>query len=106
MRFVQETGLDGIEAITPEPQGDVTLEEVKQALGDGMLWLDGIPAIYFNDTYSVGVLKSFTHRIIDMFAGQLVLGISDELSSHGDIDRIRVVGRIVDEHNARVEVNE
>ncbi|NQV02912.1 MAG: hypothetical protein HQ542_09715, partial [Bacteroidia bacterium] len=28
--FAEETGLDGIEAITPKPQGDVTLEEVKE----------------------------------------------------------------------------
>ena len=37
---------DGIEAATPVPQGDVTLEELKGALGDRVL-LDGIPALYF-----------------------------------------------------------
>jgi hypothetical protein len=98
--YVQDTGLDGIEAITPKPQGDVTLEQVKDALGDKIVWLDGIPAIYFDQTYSVSELRAFTHRIIDMFAGQLILGISDELSSHGDIERVRIVGQIVDEHNA------
>lgn len=34
MKFYKETGLDGIEAITPVPQGDVTLEDVHEALGD------------------------------------------------------------------------
>jgi hypothetical protein len=29
-----------------------------------------------------------------------VLGISDEISSTGDLDRIRIVGQIVDEYNA------
>ena len=42
--YVHETGLDGIEAITPYPQGDVTLEETKEALGDEIFLLDGIPA--------------------------------------------------------------
>jgi hypothetical protein len=28
--FVKETGLDGVEAVTPRPQGDVTLEEVRR----------------------------------------------------------------------------
>ena len=31
--FAKDTGLDGIEAITPQPQGDVTLEETREAWG-------------------------------------------------------------------------
>jgi hypothetical protein len=31
------------------------------------------------------------------------LGISDEISSHGDLERIRLVGRIVDEYNAQFD---
>jgi len=98
--YARETGLDGIEAITPEPQGDVTLEEVREALCDRMFLIDGIPAIYFDTTFPVSVLEECTRKIIDLFAPRLVLGISDEISSTGDIERIRVVGRIVDEYNA------
>ncbi len=99
--FARETGLDGIEAITPKPQGDVTLEEIKEALGDEMFLIDGIPAVYFDDTYPVEVLVEATERIIELFAPKLVLGISDEISSTGDIERIRIVGDIVDRYNAR-----
>ncbi|MBN1248735.1 MAG: hypothetical protein JXC32_13835 [Anaerolineae bacterium] len=98
--FAQETGLDGIEAITPAPQGDVTLEEVREALGDEMFLLDGIPAIYFDETFSVETLVACTERIIELFAPNLVLGISDEISSTGDLERVRVVGEIVDAYNA------
>lgn len=97
--LARETGLDGIEAITPIPQGDVTLEETKAALGD-MFLLDGIPAVYFDHTYSERELLDCARRCIDLFAPRLVLGISDEISSHGDIERIRAVGRVVDEYNA------
>ena len=99
--YAQETGLDGIEAITPQPQGDVTLEEIKDALGDTMFLLDGLPAVYFDDTFSVDVLVDCTHRLIELFAPKLILGISDEISSTGDLDRIKVVGEIVDEYNAQ-----
>ncbi len=98
--YAQETGLDGIEAITPVPQGDVTLEEVKAALGDRMYLIDGLPAIYFDKTYSVETLEECTRRIIELFAPKLILGISDEISSTGDIERVRLVSRIVDEYNA------
>jgi hypothetical protein len=98
--FARETGLDGIEAITPVPQGDVTLEEVKAALGNDMFLVDGIPAILFDVIYDAQVLEEYTHRIIKLFAPRLVLGISDEISSTGDLERIRIVGKIVDDYNA------
>ncbi|HUX01667.1 MAG: hypothetical protein WBD63_06775 [Phycisphaerae bacterium] len=97
--FARETALDGIEAITPVPQGDVTLEETKAALGD-MFLLDGIPAIFFDQTFSEQTLADCARRCIGLFAPNLVLGISDEISSTGDLERIRLVGRIVDDYNA------
>lgn len=101
--YVHETGLDGIEAITPYPQGDVTLEEVKAALGDDIFLMDGIPAIYFDKTFSVETLLSCTERIVELFAPKLILGISDEISSTGDLERVRLVGQIVDAYNAQFE---
>ena len=100
LHFARQTGLDGIEAITPQPQGDVTLEETKEALGDRIFLFDGIPAIYFNTTFDVGVLEESARRVLQLFAPRLVLGISDEISSTADIERIRLVGGIVDEYNA------
>lgn len=101
LRYARETGLDGIEAITPLPQGDVALEEVKDALGDDMFLLDGIPAVYFDETFPVETLMECTQQIIDLFAPKLVLGISDEISSTGDIERVRIVGDIVKRFNDR-----
>ena len=97
--YAKDTGLDGIEAITPAPQGDVTLEQARAGLGDEMFLLDGIPAVYFDDTYSVATLEDCVHRAIELFAPRLVLGISDEISSTGDLERVRRVGEIVAAHN-------
>ena len=66
-----------------------------------MFLYDGIPAIYFDDTYPVETLVSCTNRLIELFAPQLVLNISDEISSSGDIERIKIAGEIVEEFNAR-----
>lgn len=100
--YARVSGLDGIEAITPLPQGDVTLEEVKDALGDDIYLLDGIPAIYFDTTFGTDTLAECTELVIKLFAPHLVLGISDEMSSQGDIERIRLVGDIVDNYNAQL----
>ena len=101
MKYYQETGLDGIEAITPKPQGDVDLHEVKKYLGD-MFLVDGIPAVYFDKEFSEETLVACVHEILELFAPNLILGISDEISSTGDIERIRLVGKIVDEYNRRL----
>lgn len=103
MEYYQQTGLDGIEAITPVPQGDVTLEDMHKYLGDNMYLLDGIPAVYFDDTFPEETLVECVHKILDLFAPHLVLGISDEISSTGDLERIRLVGKIVDEYNRRID---
>lgn len=99
LRYAQQTGMDGVEAITPLPQGDVTLEQAKEGLGD-MWLLDGIPAVFFDTTFDEQLLIDCTHKCIELFAPHLVLGISDEISSTGDIERVRTVGRIVDDYNA------
>lgn len=97
--YATDTGLDGIEAITPVPQGDVTLRETKDALGD-MFLIDGIPAIYFNTTYDEQTLIDCAKECIDLFAPNLILGISDEIASRGDVERVRLVTEVVDDYNA------
>lgn len=98
--FARECGLDGIEAITPKPQGDVTLEQAKAGLGEDVFLLDGIPAVYFDATYPEQELIDCAKKCLDLFAPKLILGISDEISATGDIERVRLVGQIVDDYNA------
>lgn len=100
LKYAKETGLDGIEAITPKPQGDVTLEEMKAGLGDQVGLVDGIAAILFDETYPIQILEDQARRLIDLFAGKLILGISDEMSSTGNIDRIKFITELVDKYNA------
>lgn len=100
LKYAKVCGLDGIEAITPKPQGDVTIEEIKENLGDDIFLIDGISAVLFDEMYSLEELEKQTKQLIELFAGKLILGISDEISSTGDIERVKFVGKIVDEYNA------
>lgn len=101
--YARECGLDGIEAITPKPQGDVTPEEMKAALGDDVYLVDGIAAVLFEPTFPLEELERQTRKIIELFAPKLVLGISDEMPSRGDIERVRFVGEIVEEYNRQFD---
>ncbi|MCD6519912.1 MAG: hypothetical protein J7M05_08325 [Anaerolineae bacterium] len=94
--YLRDCPWDGIEAATPLPQGDVTLEEIKEALGD-LILLDGIPALYFLPSFSLQELIDCTKRVVELFHPRLILGISDEIPPDGEIERVRLVGELVQE---------
>ena len=102
--YAAHCGFDGIEAATPKPQGDVTLKEIHSHFGDKLFLIDGIAALLFEDSFPLKDLEQQTREVIDLFAPNLILGISDEISSRGNLERIRFVGRIVDEYNVSREV--
>lgn len=80
--YLAEMPFDGLEALTPTPQGDVTVEEMAEAMGDKIL-LDGIPAVLFLEHYPRESLIACVEKIVELFHPRLVLGISDELPEGG-----------------------
>ena len=92
--YLEHLPFDGYEALTPHPQGDVSLEEIKEAIGNKIL-LDGIPSVLFLQEYSLDYLKNYFNQVIDLFYPNLILGISDELSPNGDIKKIEYLAEEV-----------
>ncbi len=92
--FLKSVPWDGIEAATPTPQGDVTLSELREAMDD-LILLDGIPALYFLPYYLEPQLVGCVKEVVRLFYPRLILGISDELPPDGDIERVRLVSRII-----------
>ncbi|MHA2067445.1 MAG: uroporphyrinogen decarboxylase family protein [Candidatus Thorarchaeota archaeon] len=99
--LVEETGLDGLETVTPQPQGDVTLEDMREGM-EGLFLRDGIPAIMFCPWMDIETLENHVRRLIELFYPRLILGISDLLPANADIERIRVVNEIVREFNESI----
>lgn len=99
--LVGETGMDGLECVTPLPQGDFTLVELKEGLGD-MFIRDGIPAVLMCPWTDVKDLENQARDLIETFYPRLILGISDMLPANGDIERIRLVNQIVKEFNSNL----
>ena len=67
-----------------------------------MFLIDGIAAILFDPEYPLDELLQQASRVIELFAPRLILGISDEISATGEIDRLRAVGDLVDQFNAHL----
>ncbi len=92
LKYLKNLPFDGLEALTPLPQGDVTLEEIKEAIGEKIL-LDGIPAIFFLPNYSLEKLQEFVERLVKIFYPKLILGVSDELPPPANIERVRYISQ-------------
>lgn len=94
LRYFADLPFDGIEALTPTPQGDVEIEEIKAHIGDKVL-LDGIPAVLFLPWYPRERLSEMVERIVALFHPRLVLGVSDEVPQGAPadeaIERIRMI---------------
>lgn len=98
LKYTHDCRLDGFEALTPLPQGDLTLEEMKEALGDDLILLDGIPMTSFLPDSDYDAFERMTRDVIETFYPNLILGISDEPSPVCDIERVRRVGQILEEY--------
>ncbi|TKJ45162.1 hypothetical protein CEE34_10380 [Candidatus Aerophobetes bacterium Ae_b3a] len=68
---------------------------LKDAIGDTIL-IDGIPMLLFLLNYSYQELEQFTKKVLNSFSPNLILGISDEISPPGDIEKIKCVSHIVE----------
>lgn len=85
---------DGLEALTARPQGDVTLEELQEAIGN-KVYLDGIPSVIFLPHYSLRYVRDYTHKVLEMFSPNLILGVSDEMPPNGEIRKIEMIANLI-----------
>lgn len=93
--YLKHLPFDGLEALTPTPQGDVPLEEMAEHIGDKVL-LDGIPAVMFMPQYSREELMETVEKVAKLFSPRLVLGISDEVPEGTDeeaIERVEMIAK-------------
>jgi hypothetical protein len=95
IRYARDTGLDALECVPPSPMGNITVEELHEAMR-GMVLFDGIPATYFLSLVSTRELIDFTNKILSIFSPKIILGISDMLPPNGDIEKVRTVSEIVE----------
>ena len=96
--MIAESGLDCIEALTPQPSGDVTLAEAIAALQGKVLIQGGMPAALVThgfDQEECGRYALETIRIAK--TGRVALGMGDNVPPDGDLERVRLITRLVEE---------
>ena len=94
-----QTGLDYIEAITPQPTGDVAVEDLRDLAGPDVILFGGIPGAMFAPPFTADDMRRQVELIIEHQwpHGRFILGVGDQVPPNGDISLVRLVGDLVEE---------
>ncbi len=96
-----EVGFDGVESITPEPVGDVAIEELRGLCGERetIIW-GGIPGAMFAAPWGAEEMRAQTEALMDelWLDNRLIVGSADQVPPDGDIDLCRVVAEAIEEY--------
>jgi uroporphyrinogen-III decarboxylase len=98
-----EAGFDFVEAVTPAPVGDLTLEEIKKRTEGKIAVIGGLPGALFSPLYSHEYFEGFVRKALSIFpAGEsFVLGVADQVPPDGELSRVRLVREILEEESQR-----
>jgi hypothetical protein len=98
--FIGETGFDLLDGCTPAPMFNYTVEQLAEALPEGMYAYCGVPSTLFCQHRPDAELTAFADRIVDSFRGRGVINVGDILPPDGDVEQVIAVGKHVAERNA------
>lgn len=82
-----DVGFDAIEALTPMPAGDLSLDEIQRVAGsDTVILWGGAPGIMFAPPYTWPDMEAHVQRLLDCWGKRpFVLGVADQIPPDGDI---------------------
>jgi hypothetical protein len=90
-------GFDAIEALTPQPAGDVAIEDMR-AIADNpavILW-GGVPGVMFAPPYTWADMEAHVRRVLRSWQGTpFILGVADQVPPDGDIEFCQQISEMV-----------
>ncbi len=98
--LINDSEIDIIEAFTPKPMGDATLEEALATLEWKVKIQGAIPASLLCHGGSQAAFEDFVVKTIEMakHSGRVVIGLGDNTPPDADIQRLRRISELVSEH--------
>ena len=95
-----QTGLDCLDAVTPEPVGDVALSELRQLVGDDIIICGGLPGAMFAPPFTAKDIEKQVMEIIRCHkkSGKFIVGVADQVPPNGDINFVKLVSELLEEY--------
>jgi hypothetical protein len=99
--YIKDTNFDALHGVTPEPSGDVTLAELREAVkGTKITLWGGIPASIFQEPYTDKYFKKYVMDTLKTVApgDRFIMDIGDNLGPTGPIQRLKMINDILEKH--------
>ncbi len=96
------SGFDAVEALTPQPAGDLPVESMRDVARDChlILW-GGVPGVLFAPPYTWGDMQAHVRRVLRAWQGTpFILGVADQVPPDGNIDFCRRIARLIEQEQA------
>ena len=95
---VARTGFDIIEAVTPAPAGDMTMEEIAGVVGGGAIVWGGLPGVMFTPKVTDREFDDHVIHTLDIMreSPRYVLGVADQVPPDGLLSRVARVAELCD----------
>lgn len=90
-------GIDAVEALTPQPVGDVAVEEMRNVAGSPtvILW-GGVPGAMFAPPFDWPTMKAHVEKLLASWQGTpFVVGVADQVPPDGDIQMCRQIADLL-----------
>ena len=99
LRLLVEAGLDFVEALTPQPTGDVGIAELRELGGPNVVLFGGVPGAMFAPPFVADDIRRHVEAVIEAHwgHGRFILGVADQVPPDGDIELVRLIGQMCEE---------
>jgi hypothetical protein len=91
------SGFDAIEALTPLPAGDLSLDAIRQlAAGSDVILWGGVPGVMFAPPYTWDDMRQHVLNLLDAWQGtRFIVGVADQVPPDGDISYCRLISDLL-----------
>ncbi|MDO8586277.1 MAG: uroporphyrinogen decarboxylase family protein [Armatimonadota bacterium] len=97
--LIPDTGLDSIEAFTPAPMGDCTIQDVAKHLRGRVVVQGGVPACALCHGFSLDELERLVRDSLEYGkGGGFILGMGDNVPPDADFSRLDFITELVEKY--------
>ena len=95
-----EAGFDFVEAVTPAPFGDISIEKIFEIVDEKIIIWGGLPGAIFSPVYSEEYFENYIRNLIQFVKerGNFVLGVADQVPPDASFERVSKVREILEKY--------
>ncbi len=92
-------GIDCIDSVVPRPVGDVEISDLRKLAGPDVILAGGLPGAIFAPPFTARDIERQVLEIIRCHkdSNKFIFGVADQVPPNGDLDLVRLVGKLIEE---------